>query len=317
MSCSNIFKRIRPVADAKKNASNVRLQSFNNTKSANISIDTKSVLDIPINRVKSGLEQEVAKSENAFIILGKGREDTILSGPYIVSGILANSIDLSVGLGYAPEKEVKDAIKNNNPINPSFVHDKARVYITEASNIDAAFGITKYGTKDNNDKLLSAVVVKADTVRTISRSNIKLITGKVVDSEQSISNTSVGGVELIAASAETSEGSDGLQPMVLGNNLQETLNDIIEHINNLSDLLSDHLLLQMQWDSILAQHMHLNVFPNTPDPGIVYNIVPKLVKNIETMTKIELDKTINSAVTKAKMKPISKASFLSSYHKLN
>jgi len=313
----NLFKKIRPEADAKKNASNARLNAFNNTKSNTITVDVKNVLDKPINRVKSGLENPVATAENAFIILGKGREDTILSGPYPLSGVLVNSIDISVGLGYTPEQEVKDAIKSGKSINPSFIYDKARVYITEAAVVDSAFGIEKYGTKDNNEKLLSAVVTKADTVRIISRSNIKLITGKILDNDNSLSNTPIGGVELIAASAQTSENSDGLQPMVLGNNLQITLNDIIEHLNNLNDLFSDYLLHQMQWDSIIAQHMHLNVFPNTPDPGITGNIVPKLIKNTETMTKNEIDKTINSAVTKAKMKPISNASFLSSYHKLN
>lgn len=316
MNCNNnLFKRIRPIADAQKKASANRLNLYKNTNSFKIQTDVKNILDQPVNRAESGLETTVSKGDNSFIVLGKSREDSIVSGPYAVSGVVnANSIDVVVGLGYAPSVKKSDLLTGS--VNPSFIYDKARVYLTEGMEIDKAFGITKYGTSDNNEKFLSSVVAKADAVRIISRSNVKIITGKILDDDNSTSNTSAGGVELISVDASNGEDAS-LQPMVLGNNLKDTLNDMIEHINNLHDLLSDYITLQMQWDKVIAEHMHLNVFPNTPDPSIVYNVVPKLIKSLDSIAKIEIDKTINSAVTNAKMQPISKTSFLSSYHKLN
>jgi len=316
MNCNNnLFKKIRPLADAQKNASANRLNLYKNTNSFKIQTDVKNILDQPINRAESGLETTVSKGDNSFIVLGKSREDSIVSGPYAVSGVInANSIDIVVGLGYAPSIKKSDLLTGS--VNPSFIYDKARVYLTEGMEIDKAFGITKYGTSDNNEKFLSSVITKADAVRVISRSNVKIITGKILDDDGSTSHTSAGGVELISVDASNAE-ENSLQPMVLGNNLKDTLDDMIEHINNLHDLLSDYITLQMQWDAVIAQHMHLSVFPNTPDPNIVYNVVPKLIKSLDNISKIEIDKTLNSAVTKAKMQPISKTSFLSSYHKLN
>lgn len=306
----NLFKKIRPIKDAQKNASQNRI---NASKITEIKTDVKNILDKPINRVHSGLETIVSSNENAFIILGKSREDSIVSGPYAVSGVVsANSIDLSVGLGYHKSSQIQDTNQTGS-INPSPIYDKARVYITEALYVDKVFGITKYGTEDNNEKLLSGVIVKADTVRVISRSNIKLIATTILDDDKPLSDTSVGGIELIGGSSNT----NNLQPMVLGNNLISTLNDIIGHINNLQECFTQYLVAEQKWDEVIAQHMHLNPFPNTPDPNIVYNLIPRLLSTTEKISKTEVDQLINSAVTQAKMLPISSGSLLSSYHKLN
>jgi len=319
--CNNIFKRIIPIQDAKNQASEKRNELYNTIPAeANIKTDAKSVLIKKINRIGSGLETEIGRGDNSFIIIGKSREHIPASGPYAISGVVnCDSVDVSVGLGYIPESVDKDAYNaaiTGGGLNPSFIYDKARVYLTENSDVDTAFGISNIPTMTysttNQDKPVSAVVVKADVVRTIGRSSIKLITGKLVDCDKSNSDLGDCGVELISTS-----GKAALQPMVLGNNLVETLNDIIEHHNVLAKILSNFMLMQLAWDQSIATHMHFNVFPNTPDIGLVNNLVPKLTKNLDNISKVEIDNSINSAVTKAKMKSISKSSLLSSYHKLN
>lgn len=319
--CNNIFKRIIPIQDAKKQASDRRNELYNTIEAeAKIKTDAKNVLVKKINRIKSGLETEIGKGDNSFIIIGKSREDIISSGPYAVSGVVnCDSIDISVGLGYIPESVDKDAynaVKTGGGINPNFVYDRARIYLAESHDIDTAFGISNIPTMTysttNQDKPVSAVITKADAIRTIGRSSIKLITGKLTDCDTPNSDLGDCGVELISIN-----GNPSLQPMVLGNNLVETLNDIIEHHNVLAKILSNFMLMQLAWDQSLATHMHFNVFPNTPDIGLTNNLVPKLTKNLDNISKIEIDNSINSAVTKAKMKSISKSSLLSSHHKLN
>lgn len=326
---SNLFKKIRPYHDAIRRTSPDRKVAYEklevptsdrtknlNTISDNIGIGAKnSILDAPIKRIQAENETIVANGKNSFIVLGKDREHIRNSGTNAISGNLdTNSIDLVVGLGYNPDTKIQD-IKYTEAINPDFIHDKARLYISEGIDVDKVFGIQKYVktmySSTDEQHLLSAVVAKADTVRVLGRTGVKIIAGSILDTDGSQSYIPIGGVELIS--------TDGgrLQPMVLGNNLASALDDIIEHINKLNARFTSYLMQQMMWDIKLAQHVHLNVMPNTPDPALAASIITKMVKNIDTMTKAEMDKMINSAITKTKFKSLSSNSILSSYHKLN
>lgn len=315
---NNFFKKIQPIRDALNNANPNRKNEFNNLlpnllKDNIGSGDSISLIDSPIKRIKSNKEVVVKKTNNAFIVLGYDREHIRNSGEYSISGRLdTNSIDLSVGLGYNPEQSVQKN-KYIDGVNPDFIHDKSRVYISEGCNIDTYLGIQNYGSKESNtteSKLLSCVAIKSDIIRAVSRGNIKLITGTVLDSDEAKVEVPEGGIELVAIN-----GGD-LQPMVLGNNLLNSLNIIITHINNLQTLMSDHVREQMFWNIAVANHVHFNVFKNTPDIGLYANIIRNLKQQTETIIKTEIEK-LNSGITQLSLKPISKNTILSSYHKLN
>jgi len=326
----NIFKTARPHHDAIRNAPPSRKAAYenltatlfapssNNTVADNIGIGGKnSILDQPIVRIKAENETIVGNGKNSFIVIGKDREHIRNSGTNAISGnIDTNSIDLVVGLGYNPDKILQESkyVKGKG-VNPDLIHDKARVYISEAVNVDKVFGIEKYVKSvfsvTDEQHLLSSVVAKADTIRVLGRTGVKIIAGSILDTDSAQSYVPVGGVELIHTNGGT------LQSMVLGENLVNTLNDIILHINKLNTRLTSHVMQQIVWDTRMASHVHLNVLPNTPDPALFSGLIPKLIKNVDVITKSELDKQINSAVTKAKMKSISSDSILSSYHKLN
>lgn len=325
----NIFKIARPHHDAIRNAPPSRKAAYenltatlfgptnNNTIADNIGIGAQnSILDQPIVRIRAENETIIGNGRNSFIVIGKDREHIRNSGTNAISGNLdTNSIDLVVGLGYNPDKTLQESKYSTKGINPDLIHDKARVYISEAADIDKVFGIQKYiksvYSVTDEQHLLSSVVAKADTIRVLGRTGVKIIAGSILDTDSAQSYVPVGGVELI----HTNGGA--LQSMVLGENLVNTLNDIILHINKLSTRLTSHVMQQIVWDTRMASHVHLNVFPNTPDPALFSGLIPKLIKNVDTITKSELDRQINSAVTKAKMKSISSDSLLSSYHKLN
>ncbi len=324
----NIFKKIRPHHDAIKKAPPTRQEAFEkltlsnsgssvgNTIADNIGIGAKnSILDQPIVRIRAENETIIGNGRNSFIVIGKDREHIRNSGTNAISGNLdTNSIDLVAGLGYNPDKTLQES-KYTAGINPDLIHDKARVYISEGANVDKVFGIEKYVktvySSTDEQHLLSCVVTKADTIRVLGRTGVKIIAGSILDTDSPQSYVPVGGVELI----HTNGGR--LQPMVLGDNLVNTLNDIILHINKLNQRLTSHVMQQTVWDTRMASHVHLNVLPNTPDPALFSGLIPKLIKNVDTITKSELDRQINSAVTKAKMKSISSDSILSSHHKLN
>lgn len=316
---SNFFKKIQPIKDALKDSDPNRKNEFNKLTEQQLkdnigSNDTNSILDSKIKRIKSNIEKVVSSSNNSFIILGKDREHIRNSGEYSLMGKLnTNSIDLCVGLGYNPDPIIQKN-KYTEGVNADFIHDKSRIYISEGCDIDTRLGIQNYGSKEsnsNNTKLLACVSIKSDIIRAVSRGNIKLITGTVKDSDKTQGEISVGGTELIAIN-----GDKTLQPMVLGNNLIIALKNIIEHINNLQEIVSNHIKQQMVWDTVMANHVHLNTFPNTPDPNAYSNIINKLSNELQSVGKIEVDK-INSGITKLSMESLSKQSILSDYHKLN
>jgi hypothetical protein len=316
----NLFKRFRPHHDAIRDSSESRRVAFESLDASqvqnNIGIGAKnSILDNQLVRIRAENETLIGNGKNSFIIIGKDREHIRNSGGSAISGTyhLANSIDLCVGLGYNPDPEVqRNKHVDSVGINPDFIHDKARVYITEGLNVDAAFGISKYGTYITDEShILSSVITKADSIRVLGRTGIKMIAGSILDTDNPQSSVPEDGIELIHT------GGGRMQPMVLGNNLVNTLNDIISHINKLNVRLTSHIIQQIVWDTKISNHMHLNVFPNTPDPALFSGIIDKLVKDIDVITKSEIDRQINTAVTKASMKSISSDSILSSYHKLN
>lgn len=268
-----------------------------------------------VKRVKAGNEK-ITSNGNAFVVLGLDRGESRYEG---YGGLLAdtnsNTIDLVVGLG-KHLKERSSEEKDKILVENNFINDSARVYISELCDVDEKFGLKVAKNSDiANSKTRSAVAIKADGIRVIGREGIRLIAGKVHDTEMNQVNSSIpdSGVELSMANS-TAE----MQPMVLGNNLIKALKDINDRINKVNKLLSDHITEQIIFDAQIAAHTHLSVFGNTPDPGIISRMVSKMVKDGETIMTAEVEKSINSAVSEMQAtEPFSADYVLSKYHKLD
>lgn len=268
-----------------------------------------------VSRVKAGNEKVTANG-NAFIVLGLDRGESKYQG---YGGYLAdansNTIDLVVGLGKHLKERSSDE-KDKIVVENNFINDSARVYISELCDVDEKFGLKVAKNSDiPNSKTRSAVAIKADGVRIIGREGIRLIAGRVHDTEMNQVDSSIDdtGVELSIANS-TAE----LQPMVLGNNLIKALKDLNDRLNKLGTLMSNHITEQIMFDAAIAAHTHLSVFGNTPDPGILSRTISKMVIDGDIIMTSEIEKTINSAVSEMQAtEPFSADYILSQYHKLD
>ena len=122
----------------------------------------------------------IIQNNNAYITFGTDRPDGVMSGWGGKGAQRANRIDIVVG---------RMSSKPDAPrlVNNCFSADAARIYISQATNIDDNFGIVHGATPpmitpDGNEisaySGLSGIGIKADTVRLIGREGIKIVTGK-------------------------------------------------------------------------------------------------------------------------------------------
>ncbi len=149
--------------------------------------------------------------------------------------------------------------------HPGVVLDAARIYISQMSLIDEYFGIAKNISTSNNAKNesssnksnsvpSSAIMIKADEVRLHSRKDIKIVTGgpgTKYDSQGNLNTLSTGKIHLMAGNLAQSQ-----QPVVLGNNLVEMLNEFLkvfeDYVNNVNAFVTQ----QLTFNAAVTGHVH-------------------------------------------------------------
>ena len=183
----------------------------------------------------SALGENVITSDlNTHIILGGATQNT----PEIVKGIYNSTITMVSGMGTAIKNRPPPLTAGKITLSPKFYYDSAVIQISEQTNIDSNFGARIRDPKAEN---ASAIALKADEVRLFSRGSVKIITGidqhdtpLSADKETmppSHPKRDYSGIHLIANNSAETETQ--LHPLVLGRNLQEFLNEVLNEINNL------------------------------------------------------------------------------------
>ena len=238
-------------------------------------------------RMQAMVDRENAPSEvvvgrgvdnNAFIVIGNDRVDKLHTGTGGQGHTQSDAIDIVAGLGGYSAKEVDKEILEDGSIaevkvktNPNFFIDAARIYISQKTNVDKNFRIGEFGratsnTKDNKDDQntgkyggKSAIAIKADNVRLISREAIRIVTGTDAFNSQGGEVQGNHGIELIAGN-----DIEGLQPMVLGQNLSDLLLKIIDNIENLAKHTHESGLYQMKFNQAVSSHSHTGFYNAKP-----------------------------------------------------
>jgi len=221
--------------------------------------------------------EKVFKNGDAYIVLGKDNPGGGRAGH--AGETNAATVDLVVGrFGDVGKEYIKDTLatgQNDIPglATPNFKFDSARIYVSQKTDIDDNFYISdllaKKGSIDGASKNKSAIGMKADGIRLISRESIKLVT---MPDRYSSKNRQIGGeygIELIAAANSTKENTD-LQPMVKGQNLVDALTALLEHVATLDTQIAviTKIISQQQLQFTLHSHGSA-VGPTTPpiDPN--------------------------------------------------
>ena len=220
---------------------------------------------------------------NSFIVLGRDRPASRLSGYGGSGDTQASMIDMVVGR-MASKPKVEDEEGNIIFTDPDFKVDAARIYISQKTDIDDNFELADGSI--GNSKTKSAVGIKADGIRLVAREGIKLVTRTDMVNSQGAEVKTVSGIDLIAGN----DDSD-LQPLSKGDNLAEALSRIVFHINKLNGIVDYFLMQQIQMNIALTTHTHLVPILGTTllAPAVVSSGL-STVKNLTLSSKIDLAK---------------------------
>ena len=189
------------------------------------------------------------KDINSWIVMGRDRVDSRMSGFGGLCHTQTWSIDIVVGLMGSNVHG-----HNDKYINPNHRDDAARIYLSQKSNIDEHFNIKNNkssGIPDSEKK--SAIAVKADAVRIIGRESIKLVTIGEGKNSAGGDIASRMGVDIVA-------GNDyrDLQPMVKGSSLVNALTRLSEILQETNSVNFNTIMAQTELNLALMAHAHLH-----------------------------------------------------------
>jgi hypothetical protein len=226
--------------------------------------------------IKANNEQTINGSNNTWIILGRDRPSSRLSGYGGKGHTQAGAIDIVVGrMGPNPKSGVY--------VDPNFEIDSARIYISQKTDVDKNFRLAN--GKVGPAEAKSAIALKADGIRIIAREGIKLVTGTDPKNSQGGIVDATFGIDLIAGNMFDPKNdkvlqiytepdrqkielmTPGLEPIPKGISLALALDQIVDNIDKLSGIVSAYLKSQMEYNAILGTHFHISPFfgmPTTP-----------------------------------------------------
>ena len=205
----------------------------------------------------------VAKTEkvfengtNAFIVAGKDRPGSVFSGYGGRGDSGTGTLDLIAGRMSHNPSSVNDQNQEVRA-NPDFKLDASRVYISQKTDVDDNFDLVD--GKIGRSTARSAIAVKSDAIRIIGREGIKIVTGTDVKNSTGEDILSVAGIDLIAGNDD-----ENLQPLVLGKNVNESLNKLTDYVSKLAGILQDVITYQMKYNMKVQTHTHITAFFGTP-----------------------------------------------------
>jgi hypothetical protein len=213
---------------------------------------------------------------NSWLILGTDRPGAPTEGYGGKGHTQCGAIDLVVGRmsSYVRERDDTGAIIK---VNPDFKVDSARIYISQKSDIDEYFGLPD--GKVGNPPACSAVAIKADEVRVISRGGIKLITGQDARDSRGQRVLEISGIDLIAGPGQDPD----LQPLVKGNNLRDALEELGNQVEALREIVYSFLKYQREMNQKIISHTH-----NSPFYGLTTgpssNMMSKAIQTVVLQT---------------------------------
>jgi len=201
-------------------------------------------------------------ANNTCIVLGRDRTGPMDTGYGGQGHTQSGMIDIVVGrdgpcaglFGLDPETNepyylepiFKDEIIDGYPL----VSDSARIYISQKTDIDNAFGL-RSSLGAPNIRIRSGIAMKADLIRIIGKEGIRLVTKSADFNSLGGKIESVRGIDLVAGNDPTD-----LQPMVKGDNLVGCLKGMQKNLRKYFSMMDSFITYQMEFNSKVANHNH-------------------------------------------------------------
>jgi len=210
---------------------------------------------------------KVICTDDSWIILGGDRIGSKADGAGMKGHHGAHMIDLVVG---------RDPTMNGQP---SFKGDAARVYISQKTDIDRAFGL--HAGNVGNIRERSAVGIKADGVRIVATQGIKLVTMPLGE------NTSLGrpnstftGIDLMAGNDDSA-----MEPIAKAYKVADAFETVLDIISGVDALLENFMDAQMALNRVLATHGHPPFM--APPPAVLAMETIEEIR-VQTLAKMPL-----------------------------
>lgn len=253
-----------------------------------------------VGKLKASPNELILNSElNNYIILGGAPQNT----PEITKALYNSTITLVAGVGTAIKN--KPPKGDNLQLSNKFYYDSAVIQISEQTDVDSNFG--SKNTSDLFAKNSSAIAMKADEIRLFSRGSVKIVTGIDQMEKDQVSKNDpdapthlkrdFSGISLVANNAV--ETDEELHPLVLGRNLEEFLNKVLDEINGLYSTIYLLFDYQMKINEAVKNHTHLCNFtllplsPNTD--AVLLSVINNKNEDIAKLSKMDVEsyKTVN------------------------
>lgn len=194
--------------------------------------------------IQAACETIYKGKSNNYIVMGRDRPGSRNSGYGGKGDTQSSMIDLVVG-------RMADSPRGDVYVDPNFESDSARIYISQKSDVDEYFGLAP-GSGTSRSR--SAVAIKADVLRFVSREGIKIVTG-VGDKNSQGGNidTDKFGVDIIANNVDSK-----LQPMVKGDNMVDAMKKLSLHVKKLNGIVEGLLIEQDKLNKEIKDHWHIS-----------------------------------------------------------
>lgn len=240
----------------------------------------------------------VTSENNNIIVLGKDRVGPPGSGNDI-RPLNSSAITLCAGLGTAIKNQ-QIPLDSKATFSNGFYYESAIVYVSEQTDVDRFFNC---GSQSENSKNSSAVVLKADEVRLLSRGQIKLITGvDQMDSSVVVNDPNApshpkrdfSGISLIANNDETD-----VQPIVKGLNLEDFLVKLLDELQACYGVITNLAKSQADINDVIKNHTHMSDFTGAPliintDPAMLAGIsINQALINVQCSNEIHTRRITN------------------------
>lgn len=192
-------------------------------------------------------EKTIEGRSNSFIVLGR---DYSKYGNLGHMG--AGCIEICAGAFGTEDPAMLDGL-----VKPNNTADSAKIYISQKSDIDKYFNLVNGKTPPSEAR--SAIAMKADDIRIISRNTIKLVTNTDLKLSNNFPSISAVGVQIIANNDDTT-----LEPITKGDKLKLAFEKLNENLKKILGTIEKFMYIQRDFNYAIANHTHVTMFNGTP-----------------------------------------------------
>lgn len=212
--------------------------------------------------------EDVWTNGDSHIVLGRDRDSNDISGYGGKGHTSAHSIDLVVGRGSCNpdlKQKLTETKSGEVQIDPNFENDAARIFLSQKTDIDKYFGLNSDIASGivGESEAQSGIGIKADAVRVMARTGIKLVSYSDKVDSSGFDITERKGIDLISLPEKEVSIEDlknNMQPIPKGDNLAKALEDIAKQLDILSGLFVNFVEIQNKYNNYVATHTHISPF---------------------------------------------------------